>query len=105
MKARLMKKWEIQSDLQYWIIMLVFSLAGMSVVWVRKPIFAWLGIGAQTPFFLKFLLWLAVVFPSYQVLLLTWGTLFGQFKFFWKFEKRTLRALRILPRETTTPKS
>lgn len=99
MKERLKTKWGITGDLQFWTIMLVFSLAGMSVVWVRKPVFAWLGVGVQTPFLLKLLLWLAIVFPSYQVLLLAWGTLFGQFHFFWKFEQRTLRALRILPRE------
>jgi hypothetical protein len=95
-----MQRWEITSDFQFWMIMLAFSLAGSSVVWIRKPIFAWLGVGPSHPGWLKFLLWLAVVFPSYQVLLMLWGTLLGQFRFFWKFEQRTLRALRILPRQT-----
>jgi hypothetical protein len=33
---------------------------------------------------------LIIVFPVYQVLILIIGFLFGQFKFFWQFEKKML---------------
>ena len=33
---------------------------------------------------------LIIVFPVYQVLILIIGFLFGQFKFFWAFEKKML---------------
>lgn len=91
MKEKLKKKWGIRTELQFWIIMVVFSLAGSSCVYVRKPVFDWLGITADTNFLLKFLLWLAVIFPAYQILLMFWGTVLGQFKFVWWFEKKMLR--------------
>lgn len=91
MKERLKEKWGIKTEAQFWIIMLVFTLAGSSVVWVRKPVFVWLGVNAETPFGVKFLLWLAIIFPTYQVMLMLWGTLLGQFRFVWWFEKKMLR--------------
>ncbi len=119
MIERLKKKWGVTSNLQFWTIIFVFSAAGSSTVWVRRPVFKWLGVTAATPLWVKICLWLAVFFPSYQVLLVTWGTLmrflglgFKQLhkhsagddlvkvsEFFWEFEKKTLRRLRILPQE------
>ena len=84
---RLKRKWNIKSDLDFWLIMIVFSLAGMSIVFVRKPLFVILGITAATPFWIKFFTWLAIVFPTYQINLLIFGFLLGQFEFFWEKEK------------------
>ncbi|MBI5150312.1 MAG: hypothetical protein HZA28_06045 [Candidatus Omnitrophica bacterium] len=86
-------KYNVQTTLELVKIMTVFSLAGMAIVWVRKPIFHALGVTAQTPFILKFLAWLAVVFPTYQINLLIFGFLFGQFSFFWEREKNLWRFL------------
>ncbi len=91
---RMKKKYNVRTTFELFIIMAVFSLAGMAIVWVRKPIFHLLGITAQTPFILKFLAWLAVVFPAYQINLLIFGFLLGQFPFFWEREKKFLRFLR-----------
>ena len=88
---KLKAKWNIQSNLDFVLILIVFSLAGMSVVWVRKPLFHVLGITAETPFILKFFIWLLIVFPTYQISLLLFGTLLGQFKFFWEKEKQVGR--------------
>ena len=79
--------------------MLVFSLAGMMIVYERRPVFHILGITAATPFWVKFLAWLAVVFPAYQLNLIIFGSLLGQFRFFWEKEKKMgrflLRAFRV----------
>ena len=83
----LMKKWGIKSKWDFCLIMLVFSLAGMSVVYVRKPAFALMGVGAQTPFLLKTFFYLLVIFPTYQINLLIWGFILGQSQFFWEKEK------------------
>lgn len=90
---RMKKKYNLQSTFDLFIIMAVFSLAGMAIVLVKKPIFHFLGITAKTPFILKFLAWLAVVFPTYQINLLIFGLLLGQFSFFWEREKKFLRLL------------
>jgi hypothetical protein len=45
---------------------------------------------------------LLLIFPIYQVLLVANGFLFGQFTFFWNFEKKLLRSLKLgflLPKE------
>lgn len=90
---KMMTKWNVHSIWDFLAIMLVFSLAGMSVVFVRKPFFHLIGITKETPFIIKFFCWLLIVFPSYQLGLLFFGFILGQFEFFWKKEKQMVRFL------------
>lgn len=96
MVSRLKNKWGVRDNLQFVLILIAFSLAGSLVLIVRKGIFGMLGVGADTSLWMKIPLWLAVVFPTYQVLLLLVGTALGQFAFFWEFEKKMLRRLRLM---------
>jgi hypothetical protein len=101
-KEKLKRKWGIQTEFQFWVIMLIFTLAGSTTVWIKRPVFQLLGVTAETNLALKFVLWLMVIFPSYQILLMFWGTLLGQFRFVWWFEKKMLRRMRLIkgdPRE------
>lgn len=95
---RLKTKWNIDSNFEFVIIMLVFSIAGMLIIYERQPVFHWLGITPKTPFWIKFFAWLVVVFPAYQINLIVFGSLLGQFQFFWNKEKALgrflLRAIR-----------
>lgn len=106
MLQRLQQKWGLTSTGQTAVVFLVFSLAGMSILPTRKWVFHLLHFNGQTPFWLKFVAWLCVVFPTYQLSLLLYGTLFGQFRFFWEKEKKMgrflLRSLGIR-REATAP--
>jgi len=92
----LKKKWNIDSNWDFILIMVVFSIAGMSIVYVRKPLFHILGITAATPFWIKFFAWLIIVFPTYQINLIIFGFLLGQFNFFWEKEKQLGRFFRRL---------
>lgn len=74
--------------------MLVFSLAGMSIIFERRPLFSTLGVTSQTSLPLKTLLYLATVPFLYQLNLLFFGFLLGQFEFFWEKEKRLGRFFR-----------
>jgi uncharacterized protein DUF6787 len=94
-KLKLKRKWGIETESQYWRIMLMFTMAGSSCVFVRKPIFLALGITNDTNWAVWWLAWAAVIFPSYQVLLLFWGKIFGVFPFAWWFEKKMLRRLKL----------
>jgi hypothetical protein len=38
---------------------------------------------------------LILIFPFYQVLIVFYGWLFGQFEFFWNFEKKMLRRMKL----------
>jgi len=93
--AKLKKRWNITSNLQLVVILLVFSLTGMSALYIRRIIFELIGIGDQTAFWLKAILYVLILFPVYQILFLAIGTLFGQFRFVWEFEKKMLSRFRL----------
>ncbi len=90
---KLKLKWNIQSNWDFWMIMLTFSLAGMSIVSIRKVIFPLLGIKASTPFWVKALVYIPLFPPVYQLGLLFFGFILGQFPFFWEKEKRLAKFL------------
>jgi hypothetical protein len=92
---KLKTRWGIDSNLQVIIIFIVFSIAGFSIVYARKLVFFLVGIEAQDPFWLKATVWLLAVFPLYNIFLLIYGTIFGQFQFFWKFIKKAV--FRFIP--------
>ena len=96
---KLKKRWGISSNFQLIIILIVFSVTGSTAVYVAKPFLTWVGLhkgafpevwwGAWAYWSIRIL----IIFPIYQVLLVLIGALFGQFKFFWGFEKNMLRRL------------
>lgn len=88
MLKRLKKKWNIQSNLQLTLILLAFSFAGSASLFVRKAVFSWIGITGETSLWVKIPLYVLIIFPAYQVLFLVIGTLLGQHKFAWEFEKK-----------------
>lgn len=89
----LKKRWGIETNLQLTIILIVFAITGSTSAWLSKPFCFWLGITNEdlghwfTP------IRLLLIFPIYQVLLVLIGFLFGQFKFFWAFEKKMLKRM------------
>jgi hypothetical protein len=79
----LQDRWHLQSVKQVLIILLVFACTGSSVVLLKHAF----GISNQSPSNVRLTFYIAVL-PIYNVLLLGYGFLFGQFKFFFEFEKR-----------------
>lgn len=63
-------------------ILLAFSLAGLTTVRLKAPVIGLL-LAPTAPGWLQWTLYLIVMLPLYQVLLLGYGTLLGQFDFFW----------------------
>jgi hypothetical protein len=84
----LMKKWDIVDDIQYALIFIVFAITGSSSVKLARPILEFLGISNELPWYMYWPLRIIIILPVYQILLICFGTLFGQFKFFWAFEKK-----------------
>ncbi len=92
----LKKRWKINSNWQVIVIILVFAITGSSSALLCKPILHWLGISKETQHILIYIsIYTLVIFPIYQILLVATGFLFGQFKFFWAFEKKILRFLKL----------
>lgn len=93
---KLKQRWGISSNWQILVIFIVFGLTGSSSLFVAKPVLEFIGL-SRTSFSADLLggatyhgLRLLMVFPVYQILLVAYGWIFGQFQFFWKFEKNML---------------
>ncbi|SEL96095.1 hypothetical protein SAMN04488008_107114 [Maribacter orientalis] len=96
---RLKERWGVSSNFQLIIIFFVFSITGSSSVFAAKPFLTFIGL-QQANFpetwwggTLYWLLRILLIFPIYQILLVMYGWLFGQFKFFWGFEKKMLKRI------------
>ena len=89
----LKQRWGIQSNWQLAIIFFVFAITGSASAWLSKPFCFWLGILKEDLEFWFIPVRLLLIFPIYQVLLVLIGSLFGQYKFFWAFEKKMLRRM------------
>jgi len=87
-------KWKINNNRQLLLIFLVFSLAGFSVVKFRKLFFILIGIEDDTSLWIKTITYILFIFPAYQLLLLLYGFLLGQFSFFWEKERKLLKSIR-----------
>ncbi|MBU1013011.1 MAG: prolipoprotein diacylglyceryl transferase [Bacteroidetes bacterium] len=85
---KLKKRWGIQSGLQVIIILIVFSCTGFSVLYVEDLILELINLNHSNNWWIAILIFLLITLPLYNALLLIYGFIFGQFKFFWNFEKR-----------------
>jgi hypothetical protein len=71
-------------------ILLAFSLAGTTVLKITRPILDFV-LPEDVPRWLWWTARILIIVPVYQVLLLMYGTLLGQFRFFWEKEKKMAR--------------
>lgn len=90
---KLKTRWGISSDLQVALILLVFTLTGFSTIYVNKLIDIFLGINEGSPLWQRIVVFLIIVLPVYNLLLLFWGTVLGQYKFFSNFIKNFLKRI------------
>lgn len=91
---KMKKRWGVETFGGLLLILLIFSVTGMSTLYVRKIVFDWIGIGPATPLWMEIIAWILVVFPAYQLLFLFFGFITGQFQFVWNFEKKSLNRIK-----------
>jgi len=96
---KLKLKWGITSDWQAAAILIAFSLAGPTVILIKGWYFDLLSFTDQTPALIKTIAYLIFIFPAYQVILLFYGLILGQFQFFWEKEKALVKALSRIGRK------
>jgi len=93
---KLKQRWGIQSNFQLIVILIVFALTGSTAAKLASPITNYIGLQREiTNGWLYWSVRILLIFPVYQVLLVFFGWLFGQFKFFWAFEKKMLNRMGI----------
>ncbi len=96
---KLKKRWGIESNFSIIIIFIVFSITGSSAVKLARPILEAVGMNYDSLpdvwywYVLYWIVRILLIFPTYQVLLIIFGTLFGQYRFFWNFEKKMLKRI------------
>jgi len=91
---KLKDRWGIDSNWQLFIIFLVFAVTGSSSAKLAGPLCELLNITKDnTHWSIYWTLRILLIFPIYQVLLVSFGWIFGQFQFFWAFEKKMLSRL------------
>ncbi len=91
---KLKARWGIENNWAVLAIFIVFAINGSFAAWVAKPVTNFLGLTPDTiSGWLYWPLRILLIFPIYQLTLPIVGWLFGQFAFFWEFEKKFLSRL------------
>lgn len=91
---KLKSRWGIEHNWQIIVIIIVFAVTGSTASYIGKPILNYFNITSET--LGSFGYWttrIIILFIMYQFLLVFFGWLFGQYKFFWNFEKKMLRRI------------
>ena len=105
--ANFKERWDIKSNWQLFVIIVVFAVTGSTAAYLSKPILSIFDISKDTVSAWEYYpLYILLLFPIYQVLLVSFGFLFGQFTFFWTFEKKLLQncGFGFLVNKKRTPK-
>lgn len=96
MFQRLMQKWKVNGT-QLVLILCVFAITGTTTAWLTRQITLWLNLDSSSPWY--WILKVAMLVFGYQVLILLFAIPFGQFRFFWSYEKKILRRMKLLKAE------
>ena len=78
---RMRKRWGV-GLLGVAAILAAFALAGTTTLWIREPVMGFL-LPSVAPGWRQWAIYLVIMVPIYQILLLAYGALLGQFDFFW----------------------
>lgn len=89
---RLRKRWNLTNTFQVIIVLVVFACTGFTIFFIKKPLLEFLA-GSKGDTLIASILYYVLILPLYNLLLLAYGFLFGQFSFFWEFEKRLFKRI------------
>ena len=93
---KLKERWNVTSNWQLIIIFIVFAITGSTAAYLSKPLTNFLGITKENlSLWIYWPVRLLIIFPPYQVLLVLIGAIFGQFNFFWEFERKMLNRMKL----------
>lgn len=90
---RLKHKWKLGSAYQVVWVLIVFACTGLSALFLKRPIMRFLAGEDGETVSASVIYYVFIMTPMYNILLLAYAFVFGQFNFFWDFEKRLFRRL------------
>ncbi|MBV6641337.1 MAG: prolipoprotein diacylglyceryl transferase [Cyclobacteriaceae bacterium] len=91
---KLKNKWDLKSTWQVVVVLIVFSLTGTTVLFIKQPVLSFVYPYEPNTWF--YVIYFLLIWPIYNILLLLYAFIFGQFTFFWNFEKRTFERIKNL---------
>ena len=90
-------KWNLKSNFQLVIILIVFAITGSGSLYISKPLMEFLSISSENmDIYLYWILRVIIVTVVYQFVLLLVAFVFGQFNWFWNFEKKILKKMGLI---------
>ena len=100
----LQKKWKVNGA-QLVLILCTFAVTGTLTAFISRSITSWLGFDDATSLIWKILVRMLVLVFGYQVIILIVSFFFGQFRFFWNYEKKILKRMGFINKaqEVVTP--
>ena len=90
---KLKERWGITSNFQIVIIFIVFGITGSVSAYIAGPLTNIIIGESELHWLIKLLIRIIVLTPIYQVLLLFFGYIFFQYKFFYNFVKKFMSIL------------
>ena len=97
MIQNLIKKFNAKSKVHLLLIFFVFGLSGSFSLWISSPIMSALDLEKilnNYPLYILFRV--LIIIPIYQLILIVVASIFGEFEYFWKFEKKFLKRIKII---------
>jgi hypothetical protein len=91
---KLENKWIVKEKWEMIRIFIVFAITGSTSAFIGRPLMSLIGITKEN--LNPILYWISFIIIGlifYQILLVSLGWLFGQFQFFWEFEKKMLKRM------------
>ena len=77
------------------IVFLVFSISGSLSVFISDPFLNLLKYEQYiSNELIKIVIRILIIFPLYQFILIIIGSLFGEFNYFWNFQKRFIKKFK-----------
>ena len=97
MLQKIIDKFHAKSFKHLIIIFLVFALSGSASLLMSSSILTTLNLKELINFYpLYLLVRIILLVPIYQLVLIIIATLFGEFRYFWNFEKKFFKRLRLI---------
>jgi hypothetical protein len=88
MFEKLKNRWELKSGWQVLIVLIVFACTGFTVMFLKEPILSLVATEENRTWVFTTIYYILIL-PVYFLILLFYGFIFGQGKFFLGFVKKT----------------
>lgn len=95
---KLQQRWNLKNVWQVVVVLIVFACTGFTVLWLKRPVLYFF-FGEEIPGWAKGVYYILVL-PIYNLILLFYGFIFGQFNFFLAFEIRFFKRIASLFRKS-----